>query len=88
VVKDKAEKIRQLPELLADAPQLGKTALENALPSVAFYRAIGDFLAAAAMEDWSSADEISIAVALDSWKPTRGARLAGERKAAPECPTI
>jgi hypothetical protein len=29
--QDKAEKIRQLPELLADAPRLGKTALENAL---------------------------------------------------------
>src|SRR5262245_25853922 len=29
--------------------------------------------------EWDGADEISIAVALDSWKPTRGTRLTGER---------
>lgn len=51
------------------------------VPSMAFYGALGDFLATVAMKDWSAADEISIAVALDSWKPTRGTRLASERRA-------
>lgn len=49
------------------------------MPSVAFYGALGDLLATAAMRDWSTADEIQIAVALDSWKPTQGTRLTGQR---------
>jgi hypothetical protein len=51
------------------------------LPSVGFFGALGDLLVTAALGDWPSVDEISIAVALDSWKPTRGTRLAGARRA-------
>jgi short subunit dehydrogenase-like uncharacterized protein len=50
-------------------------------PVMAFYGALGDLLATAAMGDWPAADEIEIAVALDSWHPTRGTLLAGERRA-------
>ena len=49
------------------------------MPSVGFYGAMGDLLATAAMRNWSIADEIQIAVALDSWKPTPGTRLTGLR---------
>jgi hypothetical protein len=49
------------------------------MPSVAFYGALGDLLATLAMRNWSTADEIQIAVALDGWKPTQGTRLTGER---------
>jgi hypothetical protein len=48
-------------------------------PAMAFYGGLGDLLATAAMSEWDFADEISVAVALDSWKPTRGTRLTGER---------
>ena len=48
-------------------------------PAMAFYGGLGDLLATAAMGDWSVADEILIGVALDSWKPTRGTRLTGQR---------
>src|SRR5262249_50476217 len=48
-------------------------------PAVAFYGGLGDLLATAAMGDWPDADEICVAVALDSWKPTRGTRLTGKR---------
>lgn len=51
------------------------------MPSVAFYGALGDLLATAAMRNWSTAEEIQIAVALDSWKPTLGTRLTGQRNA-------
>jgi len=51
------------------------------VPSMAFYGALGDLLGTVALGDWVEADDISIAVALDSWKPTRGTRLAGERRA-------
>lgn len=49
------------------------------LPSIAFYGGLGDLLATAAVDDWSHADAIHIAVGLDSWKPTAGTRLTGER---------
>lgn len=44
------------------------------LPAVAFYGGLGDLLATAAMADWPEADEISLAYALSSWKPTAGTR--------------
>ncbi|MDH5825032.1 saccharopine dehydrogenase NADP-binding domain-containing protein [Luteimonas sp. RD2P54] len=50
-----------------------------ALPSVAFYGALADLLATAALDDWPDADAIDIAVGLDSWHPTRGTRVTGER---------
>lgn len=49
------------------------------MPSLAFYGALADLLATVAMRNWLTADEIRIAVALDSWKPTRGTRLTGQR---------
>lgn len=52
------------------------------MPSVAFYGALGDLLATVAIRDWSTADEIQIAVALDSWRPTQGTRLTGQRNTA------
>src|SRR5215813_5911543 len=48
-------------------------------PAMAFYGGLGDLLATAAVGDWPDADEICVAVALDSWKPTRGTRLTGKR---------
>jgi hypothetical protein len=48
-------------------------------PAMAFYGGLGDLLATAAMGDWPDADEICVAVALDSWNPTRGTRLTGKR---------
>jgi short subunit dehydrogenase-like uncharacterized protein len=55
------------------------------LPSMAFYGALADLLATAAMDDWSQADEIRIAVGLDSWNPTRGTRRTGERNSYRRC---
>jgi hypothetical protein len=51
----------------------------TAVPAMAFYGGLADLLATAAMGDWQHADEILIAIALDSWHPTRGTRLTGER---------
>lgn len=49
------------------------------LPGFAFYGGLGDLLATVSMGNWGSAEEITIAIALDSWQPTRGTRLTGER---------
>src|SRR5215813_12018437 len=51
-------------------------------PAVAFYGGLSDLLATAAMGGWASADEIRVAVALDSWHPTLGTRLTGKRNTA------
>jgi saccharopine dehydrogenase-like NADP-dependent oxidoreductase len=45
--------------------------------AMAFFGGLGDLLATAAMGDWASADDISIAYGLDSWKPTAGTLVAG-----------
>lgn len=48
------------------------------VPAMAFYGGLGDLLATAAMGDWKAADEICIAYALSSWKPTLGTRASTE----------
>jgi len=53
------------------------------VPAMGFYGGLGDLLASAAMGDWSSADEIRIGIALDSWHPTAGTRNTGRRNTAP-----
>lgn len=49
------------------------------LPSMAFYGGLADLLATLAMGDWSQAEAIEVAVALDSWHPTVGTRRTGQR---------
>lgn len=50
--------------------------------AMAFYGGLSDLLATAAMGDWTAADDIHIAIALDSWMPTAGTRLTGKRNTA------
>jgi NAD(P)-dependent dehydrogenase (short-subunit alcohol dehydrogenase family) len=49
------------------------------LPAMAFYGGLADLLATAATSGWTDTDEVSIAVALDSWRPTDGTRRTGTR---------
>lgn len=50
-----------------------------AVPAMAFFGGLADLLATAALDDWPDADAIEIAVALDSWHPTAGTRITGQR---------
>jgi hypothetical protein len=47
-----------------------------------FYGGFADLLATAAMGNWDSADEIRLGIALDSWHPTQGTRITGQRNTA------
>jgi short subunit dehydrogenase-like uncharacterized protein len=47
-------------------------------PAMGFYGGLGDVLATAAMGDWPQADEITLAYAFSSWKPTPGTRATIE----------
>lgn len=49
------------------------------LPGMAFYGGLADLLATAAMGDWPAAEAIDVGIALDSWHPTRGTRITGQR---------
>jgi Saccharopine dehydrogenase NADP binding domain len=52
------------------------------LPGIGFYGGFADLLVTAALGDWDCADMIEIMVGLDSWHPTRGTRITGERNTA------
>ena len=49
------------------------------MPAMAFYGGLADLLATSAMGNWTFANKIDIAIALDSWMPTIGTRLTGKR---------
>jgi short subunit dehydrogenase-like uncharacterized protein len=51
------------------------------VPAMGFYGGFADLLATAAMGDWDSTeiDEIRLGIALDSWRPTEGTRITGQR---------
>jgi short subunit dehydrogenase-like uncharacterized protein len=53
-----------------------------AIPAMGFYGGFADLLVTTAMDDWSFADDIRIGVALDSWHPTQGTRITGEKNTA------
>lgn len=53
------------------------------VPAMSFYGGLADLLATAAMGDWARADRIDVAIALDSWRPTAGTRITGQRNTAP-----
>jgi short subunit dehydrogenase-like uncharacterized protein len=52
------------------------------MPAMGFFGGLGDLLATVAMGGWDVADEIRIGIALDSWHPTQGTRITGERNTA------
>ncbi|GIJ22359.1 saccharopine dehydrogenase family protein [Micromonospora lutea] len=47
------------------------------VPAMAFYGGLGDLLVTAAMDDWTSAEEVHVAYGLSSWHPTEGTLAAG-----------
>ena len=52
------------------------------VPGMGFYGGFADLLVTAALGDWDRADAIEIMVGLDSWHPTRGTRITGEKNTA------
>lgn len=52
------------------------------VPGMGFYGGFADLLVTTALGDWEGADAIDIFIGLDSWHPTRGTRITGERNTA------
>ncbi len=53
------------------------------LPAAAFYGGLADLLASALVSDADRIDSITVAVGLDTWHPTLGTRLTGQRNTEP-----
>ncbi|HTU83247.1 MAG TPA: saccharopine dehydrogenase NADP-binding domain-containing protein [Candidatus Acidoferrales bacterium] len=58
------------------------------VPATGFYGGLADLMATRACDGWSAVDRIDVAVALDSWFPTRGTRRTGERNTTPRLALI
>lgn len=52
------------------------------LPAAAFFGGLADLLASAVADGFERLDGISVAVGLDSWRPTEGTRVTGKRNTA------
>lgn len=52
------------------------------IPAMGFFGGFADLLATIAAEGWDRVDSIDVMIGLDSWHPTRGTRLTGERNTA------
>jgi hypothetical protein len=53
------------------------------VPAMAFYGGLADLMASAVIDEDETVDEIEVAVGLDSWHPTLGTRLTGQRNNVP-----
>ena len=49
------------------------------MPAAAFYGGLGDLLSTALTDGWNEIEDINIYIGLDSWHPTKGTRLTGQR---------
>ena len=68
--------------VLATNEKFSKESIDKGIviiSAMAFYGGLADLLATAAMGDWASANTIDVGIALDSWRPTLGTRLTGQR---------
>jgi short subunit dehydrogenase-like uncharacterized protein len=74
------------PSALATFDRFGDAAREAGVavvPAMGFYGGLSDLLVTAAAGGWETLDQVRLGVALDSWHPTAGTRLTGERNTAP-----
>ncbi|KQZ56500.1 MULTISPECIES: saccharopine dehydrogenase NADP-binding domain-containing protein [unclassified Lysobacter] len=70
-------------DLVADYDEQARAAGIVAIPAMAFFGGLADLLTTAALDGASDADAVEIAVALDSWHPTLGTRVTGQRNQRP-----
>ncbi|MGC3027165.1 saccharopine dehydrogenase family protein [Burkholderia sp. DN3021] len=73
------------PSVLALAEQVdarARAAGVTVVPAAAFYGGLADLLVTAVVDQRKPIDRVDIATGLDSWHPTRGTRVTGERNRA------
>lgn len=73
------------PSALATFDRFGDAARKAGVavvPAMGFYGGLGDLMSTAAASGWDVPDEVRVGVALDSWHPTLGTRITGQRNTA------
>ncbi|WP_431842181.1 saccharopine dehydrogenase NADP-binding domain-containing protein [Calidifontibacter indicus] len=71
-------------ELLCDRLDAAAAEADVAVvPAMAFYGGLADLMVTRLLGDAAAADEVTVAIGLDSWLPTAGTRLTGERNTMP-----
>lgn len=78
---DVAAEIEALVDTFARFTDRARASGAVIVPAMAFYGGLGDLLATAAMDDWTTADEAHIAYGLSSWHPTAGTRRGRRARA-------
>ena len=78
VSAEQASTMMVLDDMDAPAREAGVVAM----PAMAFYGGLVDLLVTAAVGDWTTATDIEVGIALDSWRPTLGTRITGQRNTA------
>jgi short subunit dehydrogenase-like uncharacterized protein len=71
-----------LQAVIDERDAMARAAGVTLIPAAAFYGGLADLLVTAAADRDQPIDRVDIAVGLDSWQPTRGTRLTGERNKA------
>jgi short subunit dehydrogenase-like uncharacterized protein len=66
-------------DIFAQFSEKAKRSNVTIIPATAFYGGLGDLLSTTLTEGWDKVDEIALYIGLDSWHPTKGTRLTGER---------
>lgn len=74
---DVAAEIEAVADTFAHYDGRARAAGTVMVPAMAFFGGLGDLLATAAAPGWTSADEVTIAYGLSSWRPTPGTLAAG-----------
>jgi short subunit dehydrogenase-like uncharacterized protein len=75
---DVAAEVEAVADTFAYYDQPARDAGIVVVPAMAFYGGLGDLLATAATRGWTSADEVTIAYGLSSWRPTQGTLASGK----------
>ncbi|MEE4418038.1 saccharopine dehydrogenase family protein [Streptomyces bugieae] len=75
---DIAGEVEAVADTFAHYTEPARAAGLPVIPAMAFFGALGDLLTTAALGDWPSADEVSLAYALSSWHPTAGTRASSQ----------
>lgn len=70
-------------DTFANYDALARSAGIKIVPAAGFYGGLACLLACVAMEGWRKADHVRVGVALDSWQPTQGTRVTGQRNSVP-----
>src|SRR4051794_19670086 len=59
-----------------------KAAGRVVMPATAFFGGLADLITTSVLGAWTHVDTIDVAVTMDSWHPTSGTRLTGQRNTA------